>query len=485
MGISFAQDLRIAGYRPTVFKNAIRGFMRTRSRENVIDLRSIFPQRRDGAIVFEECIDRGLIDAEKLEITEKGMAIARGKAKRRTTLVQAHALLNTFLERVESLNRDPDALTSVTQVWLFGSLLRGEETVGDIDAAFKTEWRQKYLKLLKGGYEGLQEHMRALLSRFPGAPCPTWQETGTDWLLRRALYGNQQHHLYAGIHEDIHDLVSVGCPCRLIYDLSRGGRVDDPILPRHPESNGRSNTAPPHITKMPDLKPGDLRPMDARWVVGFGYEICPHDIFRGWTDEARKLFPRLVPHGVRVLTDTTNLAGCRWIPKRVRAKGLDGRSAVALVNTIQPPARENAGKSWEDLLEHARVENARAPSSGISLVLRRRIEKTSSEWTLHAWFEDLETFKNHKRVDPLALDDLATVVALILAGDAERMLRRATEEVSKAKIAIKVECGELDGSMVSWFVKPVQELLRTRTVRIEPLDAPSWQAISIHGPMSH
>lgn len=63
MGISFDKDMRIAGYRPATFKNALRGFERTRSPGSMIDLKSVFPQRRDGAIVFEECLDRRLIEA--------------------------------------------------------------------------------------------------------------------------------------------------------------------------------------------------------------------------------------------------------------------------------------------------------------------------------------------------------------------------------------------------------------------------------------
>ena len=63
MGINLDKDMRIAGYRPATFKNALCSFMRTQSPGNLIDLQSTFPMRRDGAIVFEECLDRGLIPA--------------------------------------------------------------------------------------------------------------------------------------------------------------------------------------------------------------------------------------------------------------------------------------------------------------------------------------------------------------------------------------------------------------------------------------
>lgn len=109
MGITFERDLQIAGYRPSVVKNALRGFMRTHSPGNIVDLKSIFCLRRDGAIVFEECLDRGLIlldGDDGFKITDKGEALIRGKAKPRTQLAQAQALLDDFLQRVDQLNSE-------------------------------------------------------------------------------------------------------------------------------------------------------------------------------------------------------------------------------------------------------------------------------------------------------------------------------------------------------------------------------------------
>jgi hypothetical protein len=73
MGVSFDREVRIAGYGPAVFKDPLRGFMRTRSPGDLIDLKSVFPLRRDGATVFEECLDRGLIEFKgEAAISEKG-----------------------------------------------------------------------------------------------------------------------------------------------------------------------------------------------------------------------------------------------------------------------------------------------------------------------------------------------------------------------------------------------------------------------------
>jgi hypothetical protein len=102
-----------------------------------------------------------------------------------------------------------------------------------------------------------------------------------------------------------------------------------------------------------------------------------------------------------------------------------------------------------------------------SLVLRRRVEKGSENWTLHAWFENLELYRSRKRVDLSTLPDLAAAAALILAVDAERMLRRAAEESARAAIQIRVR-RELDKDMNAHFIDVVQEHLQTPTIRIEP-----------------
>lgn len=78
-------------------------------------------------------------------VSEKGETVARGRLTRRTPLAQAQTILDGFLQRVDWLNRDPDAVRYVEKVWAFGSLMRGEDTVGDIDLALDTTRRPEYL----------------------------------------------------------------------------------------------------------------------------------------------------------------------------------------------------------------------------------------------------------------------------------------------------------------------------------------------------
>lgn len=441
MGINFDRDMQIAGYRPAVFKDALSGFMRTRSVGNMIDLKSVFPLRRDGAIVFEECLDRGLIaptDGD-FEIIEAGKVIARAKAVRRTPLAQAKAQLEDFLRRVDKLNHDPNAVRYVDQVWLFGSLMRGEETVGDIDLALQTTRRPEYMQ----DYEAMTRHLNNVLSRHDDVPTtrnPFW--SGETWLTERSLYGRRRHPLLAGIHDGLDQLVGLSVPCQLIYDRGRGGRISDPVLSRHPQSAGRRDDVEPPAD-MPDLSPRDLRPMDARWVAGFSKwgGVSPYDIFRGWTDDAHKIFPHY-PEGLRVFGDDHEPRGDRWTPKRLKGDVLDGREAIALVNAT--------------------------PYSGSSIVLRRHLTKTPTSWTLHAWFEDLELYRSRKRVDLSTLPDIAGAAALIIAVDAERMLRRLAEESPNTPLQVKLARRDLGDDVSTGLFETVRNYLQSRAVRIEP-----------------
>lgn len=236
MGISFDRDARIAGYRPAIFKDALRGFMRTQSPGNLIDLRSVFPLRRDGAIVFEECLDRGLIDPETLEITENGETIARAKAQRRTPVAKARALLSDFLRCVDDLNRDPQGVHYVNRVWLFGSLMRDEETVGDIDLAMETARRPDFVV----DHEGCKLRLEGLAGRYPDRP-EQWRDPWAieAWVLNRALFGSRRHALLAGVQKDISDLAGLGA---LVVSFTTGsGAVKSRIpscraIPNRPDA---------------------------------------------------------------------------------------------------------------------------------------------------------------------------------------------------------------------------------------------------------
>ena len=438
MGVSLDKQVRIAGYRPATFKNALRGYLRTSSPPNLIDLRSVFPLRRDGAIVFEECLDRGLIDRETLKLTPAGETLARAKAQKRTPIDQADAILQQFLDNADAMNADPDAISQVERVWLFGSLMRRQDSVGDIDLAVCTSRKPRF-----SDHRARDQHARQRVQAISGAPA-SWQFPGEreGWLERRALYGPRRHPLLAGVQRGTSDLASLGVLCRLIYDRSRGGRVADPILDRHPDSTGRDPSLDPPAM-VPDLTPAPLRPMDGRWVAGYSAwgVVSPYDIFRGWTDDAHRLFAHY-PEDLRLFADGFELNDFPWQPKRLRRPGLDSRAALLLVD---------ATRYW-----------------GVSLVLNRTIETSETHWVLDARFSDIELHRARTRVDLGSTPSIVGAASLILAVDAERMIRRARNLPTMPAVQIRIIRDGLPDEIQVHVVDEIATILGSRTVRIEP-----------------
>jgi predicted nucleotidyltransferase len=439
VGVTLPHGLKIAEYRATVFKEGLRAFRRTHSPTSFVELRSVFGSSRDGAIVFEECLDRGLIveDDEKYELSAAGETMAGAKAGKRAPLSRALALVDELLDRAADLNADTQAVNFVDQIWLFGSTMRGEETVGDIDMAIVTHRRPPF----DADWRALRAQVDRLLAERDDVPTVrSFIWSGEEWLVERALFGKRRHPLLAGVHFDLRDLKKLGVPCRLIFDRKRGGRVDDNIMARHPDSPGRSNEIDPPRT-LPSLAPNPLRPMDGRWITNYKPwgTVSPYDIFGGWNDAAHALFPRY-PEGLRVVADGHDKVNTQWTPKRVHQSGLDGRSKVAVFK-----------QNWW---------------GGLGLVLCREI-LTSDPIELIARLESLELFRVRSQLQPI-VEDVASAIALILACDGERIVRREMEQGRITQVQISIDATDIKATLREPFLDQIERRLAERIAKIEP-----------------
>lgn len=439
MALTLDRNDTIAGYRPAIFKQALRRYALTQNAGNLVDLKSLFANRRDGAIVFEECLDRGLIDRASLKRTDAGEHIARAKAKPRTPIARADAILEQLLDRAVLMNACPDGLSLVDEIWLFGSVLRRAETVGDIDLAMTCS------RILpdSGGHDAYQARVEDCFERAQGTPQGLryyWEKE--DWLRERSLFGKVRHPLLAGVQDGFHDLASLAVPCRLVFDRQRGGRVDDPILERHPTSTGRTAGIGPAPQSV-DLTPDALKPMDGRWVAGFKPwgTVCPPTIFRSWSKDARRVFARYPQH-LRIFADGYQQHNFPWVPKALKRGGIDGRSLLLVTDAID---------RW-----------------GVSVVLSRRIEIADDKWTLHAKMVDVELHHARTVVDLESLPPIVGAIALILAADAEHMVRRAAELPTMPAIAISLKRTGLVDMLQSFLIDQIHKKIRSRAVAVEP-----------------
>lgn len=246
MGATLPKNVAIAGFPLAKVKHALQAYARTGEARNFYELVSIAPSRMETAILYEELLERGLIDPTARDpeerLSDRGRAVAEAKT-RRIPLATARRVLDELLTWIERANEHADAVDLVERVWLFGPVMRGAETVGDIDLAIET--------VRNPAFERDDAKWREVIAQ---APNHLSFPQKLYWQRQRLIFGKRRHPLLAGANLGSDELQQLGVPCQLILDRSRGGRVDDKIVSRHPRSGGRSNSMKPPL-ELPDLGP--------------------------------------------------------------------------------------------------------------------------------------------------------------------------------------------------------------------------------------
>ena len=432
MGVNLPKDTILAGFRLTKIKQALKAYARTGQEENVFEVKSFAPSRLEAAALYEELLERKLIDPEATShenhLTEAGLAIAGGKT-RRSPLPTARRVLNDLLARIEHLNERSAPLNLVERVWLFGSVMRGQETVGDIDLAIETARNPAF-----SDDASRSTRLRELVDQ---APNHLLYFQKLYWHEERGIFGERRHPLLAGAHIGSNELQRLGVPCQLIFDRSRGGKVDDEVIPRHPDSPGRSNemSAPRELPNLASLS-SVPRPMDARWMSAHKVDgrISPHRLF---TER------RTVPgSGSYVMTDSTELRWHDWCPSSLKVGGYDGVSKVLL--------------KYHDTWSDPKGRDA------ASMVLRREIRDLETEIELRV---ELSNFERPRRLKP-RLDrsfvHLCGMVAMLMYGDIHRQTMRLNERQVHKMVAIDIDTSglpdELRETAPVWIESLLKEL---------------------------
>lgn len=413
MGVDLPKGASMAGFRLAQVKQALKAWARTGREENFFEIGSFAPSRMEAAVLYEELLERKLLDPEaksrENHLTEAGKAIASGKT-RRSPLPAALRVLEDLLARVEGMNADPTSLKLVERVWLFGSVMREQETVGDIDLAIELTFNPAY-----GDSEARSARMHELAKAAPHH-LPYYKVF--SWYEERALFGARRHPLLAGAQIDAENLKELGVPCRLIFDRSRGGRVEDAVISRHPASPGRSNSisAP---RELPDLAPlaATPRPMDARWMSGYRDDgrISPRRLF---SREIKASGP-----GSHVLTDQAWFQEEAWRPSSLKGGGYDGASRVLLKHH----------DSWRD-------PQAREAAS---MALHRSIRTSGAQVELRVELSDYERPRRMKPQLDSAFLHLCGMAALLICGDLHRQTLRLRERGEDRAVALDLDATRL------------------------------------------
>jgi predicted nucleotidyltransferase len=83
--------------------------------------------------ILKNLVSEGWVESGRLVPSMQGMALAQHVDRPRLPRAEAEAILNQVIEWAERTNAIPAARVKVKAIQLFGSLMRGEDEVGDID----------------------------------------------------------------------------------------------------------------------------------------------------------------------------------------------------------------------------------------------------------------------------------------------------------------------------------------------------------------
>lgn len=435
-----------AMFEAPLVRAALHCFRRMPHRSNLLENKVLFPQRRDGALLIEEFLDRGHLIAGSTgdSLSPSGMAVSERPIRPDTSRQRAERDLRHLLEAVQQSNDGPYAIDDIEEVWISGDFLKAGAAVRQLDVHIKLRRREGYADPDQTS-DYARQTCRRLHARIPrGMP-----DAGMpSWLSEMLIFGERRSVLFRDAQLDLQTLKQSGVPCRRLFERNLG-LVRDPILPRHPESEAAASSASPATSTL-----SDIRPMDGTWTSAYRSwgRVSPYALFRGFSPEALALFSE-IPEGLRVVGAGPAIARLDWLPEALLDSELDGRERLGLF--------------------------AHGVQAGFGCVLTRRIEVAERETVLHCAISGA-----FGKDAPAAIGrhaaSVAAVVALIAAADADRLVRRGLE-AGPDQVRIELAAAESGDEVANYVAGLAARHLRERQVRVEPVGW-SGKAVDVDGP---
>lgn len=416
-------------------------FRRTPSRHNLVENKVLFAQRRDGAILFEELLDRGFV-AEVTRghsITPLGIKVSERPITPDTSRRLAEKSLSGILEAVQQANDSPYAIDTIDEVWISGEYLVEGAKIRQLDLHMKVRRLPQFLDRAVA-----EEHSRSVLARVKARVPRGLPVSGMpEFLTRMLVFGEKMPLLFREARMDL-DALSHGAPCTRLY-VKNLGRVKDPILERHPDATGSTSLA----ADTPTLP--DLRPMDGTWVSAYRPwgRISSYGLFRGFNPESLALFSE-IPEGLRVMAAGDDFLDLKWKPEQFDHT-VDGRERLGI-------------------MAHDR-------DAGVGCILERKIVPNEGGFSLTCRIA--ECFG--READAVAgrhARSIAGVIAIVAAADGERLMRRSVE-AGYGPVSVEVWGGA--GPVADYIAGIAKRHLDERQVRIEPLGW-SGEPLTVIGP---
>ena len=419
MGVSIAKGQTFLGLPLTAVRDVLLAWNRPDNRNAwTVAARTGLPPWTS-AVIIEEAKLRGLIHPTRIldgersrgNLTEAGLLLATARAMKRTQRAKALRVFENFLDGCEAINRRDDLPFEVEQVWVFGSILdEDKRDVGDID--FVPVIRNAKLR------PGTDTHGDWYwdLARELGVERQVTLSNLYELVESRILYGGRRHFLFAPTH--LHDLHSLACRCRLVFDAARGGRVDDAVLPMHPDARKRDDTIG-SPKSMPGLEPTDnpIVPVAASLIVP---ELSPDHAtrkayFLGGEHQGKvSLFAWYDPFRTGVLTDGVeprDAAGVGFL-KELDLRGCDDRGRVGLF----VPGEE------------------RSPGCGV--ILERRIHRAGD--VVRYVFEIQQYAQDGADTINECSESLTFALHAVLQADIERIFRLDAEAGVETRLQVEI-----------------------------------------------